>query len=364
MIAYFSYLPEYLKLKEEIDEAIRRVLASGRLILGPEVREFERECAGSLGIPAAVGVNSGTDALILALRALEIGPGDEVITVANAGVPPVAAIRATGATPRFVDVEPGNLLMDPAGLESVLTTRTRCILPIHLYGQPVDMDPILEFAASHGLRVVEDCAQAHGATYRGKQLGGFGEIGCFSFYPTKILGAYGDGGLCVTGDRALEERLRMLRMYGFRGDRHAHCEGLNSRLDEVQAAILRVKLGHLDTAIRARREIARRYREGLRGSSCRVPETAREGTHVYHLFVVRAPERPRLIEELERAGIGFGIHYPDPVHLMEAYRFLGYREGGLPVTEEACREVISLPIYPGLEAEDVEQVIRTLRAAP
>ena len=362
MIAYFDYRPEYHELRQEVDEAIRRVLESGRVILGPEVRSFEKECAASVGVGGAVGVASGTDALVLALKALEIGPGDEVLTVANAGVPPVAAIRATGAEPRFVDVLPETLLMDPDGLENALGPRTRCVLVVHLYGQPVDLEPILQFAGERGLRVIEDCAQAQGATYRDKPVGGFGDIGCFSFYPTKTLGAYGDGGLCVTGDSSLEERLRMLRMYGFRNDRHAHCEGLNSRLDELQAAILRVKLAHLDSSINARREIARCYEAGLIGSASRTVGKTPGGGHVYHLFVIETPDRPRWTTALEQAGIGYGIHYAEPVHLMEAYRFLGYGERDLPVTERASGAVLSLPIYPGLGAGEVDRVVETLTA--
>ena len=284
MIPSFDYLPEYRQLEEEIGGAVRRVFASGCLILGPEVEGFEQECAAYLGVPWAVGVNSGTDALVLALRALEIAPGDEVITVANAGVPPVAAIRAAGAFPRFVDVDPGALLMDPDGLEQAVTSRTRCVLPVHLYGNPAPLQQITAFASRHGWPVVEDCAQAQGATYLGKRSGGMGDVGCFSFYPTKTLGAYGDGGMCVTGSAVLLERLRMLRMYGFKNDRHAHCEGLNSRLDEVQAAILRVKLKYLDAALEARREIARQYREGLGGSTYRLLALTADGAHAFHLF--------------------------------------------------------------------------------
>jgi len=364
LVAPFDYRPEYLRLKAEIDGAIHRVLASGQLILGPEVRAFEAEFAANVGTRAAVGVNSGTDALVLALRALEIGAGADVITVANAGVPPVAAIRAAGATPRFVDVDPGTLLMDPDRLEAALTPQTRCVLPVHLYGQAAPMDAILAFASRHGLRVVEDCAQAHGATYRGRHVGSLGDVGCFSFYPTKSLGAFGDGGAVVTRHPTLEAPLRMLRMYGFRDDRHAHREGLNSRLDELQAAILRVKLRHLDEALAARRALAARYRDGLQDASCRPLAETPDGAHAYHLFVVRAQERPRLGDALTRAGIGFGIHYPEPVHLMEAYRFLGCRAGDLPVSETAAGEVMSLPLYPGLDDETVARVIRTLRAAP
>jgi dTDP-4-amino-4,6-dideoxygalactose transaminase len=362
MIPYFDYRPEYVRLKEELDGAWAHVLASGHLILGPEVRAFEREAAEAVGARGAVGVASGTDALTLALRALAIGPGDEVLTVANAGVPPVAAIRAAGAMPRFVDVEPGTLLLDPGRLEAALTPRTRCVLAVHLYGQPVAIGPLLELATRHGLPVVEDCAQALGATWRGRPVGSFGAVGCFSFYPTKTLGAFGDGGLVVTSDPDIEERLRMLRMYGFREDRHAHLEGCNSRLDELQAAILRVKLRHLPQALSERREIARRYREGLEGR-CRLVDLCEDATHAWHLFVVRPKNRSRVIEALERAGIGYGIHYPEPVHLMEAYRFLGCERGALPVSEEASRQVLSLPIFPGLAAEAVETVVEAVRGA-
>jgi len=363
MIPYFDYRPEYERLKPDIDAAWSRVLGSGLLVLGPEVAAFEREVAAAVGARGGVGVASGTDALILGLRALGIGAGDEVLTVANAGVPPVAAIRAVGATPRFVDVRPDTLLIDPQRARDALTPRTRCVLVVHLYGQPAELDAILAFAGSHGLAVVEDCAQAQGATYGGRAVGGFGAVGCFSFYPTKIVGAFGDGGLCVTSAAEVEERLRCLRMYGFRGDRHAHLEGVNSRLDELQAAILRVKLRHLSDTVEQRRRIARRYREGLADCACRMVGETPGAEGVHHLFVVRVAERAAVIAALEREGVGHGVHYPEPVHLMEAYRFLGHEPGDLPVTERACEEVLSLPIYPGLSESAIEQVVRAVRHA-
>ncbi len=361
MLPYFDYRPGYRRIQAEIADAVARVLDSGQLILGEEVRAFETEFAGYVGACRSVGVNSGTDALVLALRVLGIGPGDEVITVANAGVPPVAAIRAVGATPRFVDVGPGTLLIDVGSIEDAITPATRCIVPVHLYGQPVDLDGIMAIARARNLRVIEDCAQAHGATYRGRHVGTFGDIGCFSFYPTKNLGAFGDGGACVTDSPDLADRLCLQRMYGFDGDRYAHCEGLNSRLDELQAAILRVKLAHLNPAITERRQIAARYVEGLADGPIR-PLDLVEGTeHAYHLFVVRPGDRPACAERLEQAGIGFGVHYPDPVHLMTAYAFLGHREGDFPVSEQASREILSLPLYEGLETASVDRVLQALK---
>jgi len=356
MIPFFDYRPHYRSLRAEIDGAIRRVLESGRLILGPEVEAFEGEFAAFVGSHGAVGVNSGTDALILALRALEIGPGDEVLTVANAGVPPVAAIRAVGAVPRLVDVSPSTLTLDPDLLEQARSERTRCVVPVHLYGRPAPMAPILDFASRHGLGIVEDCAQAHGARIGERHVGTFGNIGCFSFYPTKNLGAFGDGGAVVSGDPALLDRVRMLRMYGFRGDRTAHIEGVNSRLDELQAAVLRVKLAHLDEDLATRRELAGAYRHGLQDTTLLLPASEGDVSHALHLFVVRCRDRVRLMRALESHEIGHGIHYAEPVHRMPAYAFLECPEGQLPVTEAACRKVLSLPLFVGLGLEDVERI--------
>ena len=282
------------------------------------------------------------------------------MTVANTAVPTVSAIREVGATPAFCDVEANTCLMDIHRLEECLTDRTKAVIPVHLFGNVVDVPNLRNIIGARSIAVVEDCAQAHGASYCGAHVGGFGSVGCFSFYPTKNLGAFGDGGLCVCRDPDLEQHLRALRTYGFRDDRHAHFEGLNSRLDEIQAAVLRVKLRRLSRAIEVRRELAQGYIEGLAGSPYRPVELTPDGEHSFHLLVVRAPDRPRLIEHLNRAEIGFGIHYPEPVHLMEAYSFLGHRAGDLPVTEKACETVISLPLFPGLEAGEVEQVVKAL----
>jgi len=359
-VPFFDARTAGLDHRVEIDAAVARVLGGGRFILGPEVEAFEAEFAAFVGTPHAVGVASGTDALIIALRAVDVGRDDEVVTVANAGVPVVAAIRAVGAVPRFVDVLPDALVLDPARLPDVLTERTRAVLPVHLYGQPALLDPILSFARRHRLKVIEDCAHAHGAAYRGAHVGTFGDVGTFSFYPTKNLGAYGDAGLCVTRDPALARRMRMLRQYGFRSDGEAHCEGINSRMDALQAAILRVKLAHLPAALEKRRELARRYDAGLRDAGLRLPEPLASSEHAYHLYVVRSPDRRGVIGRLDRAGIGWRIHYPVPVHEMEAYRFLDADARALAVGGRACAEVLSLPLHPGLRPDDADRVIAAL----
>jgi dTDP-4-amino-4,6-dideoxygalactose transaminase len=359
MIPFFDYRPQYEALRGQIDAAIRRVLDSGRLILGPEVEAFEGEFASFVGASGAVGVNSGTDALSLALRALDVGRGDEVLTVANAGVPPVAAIRATGATPRFVDVAT-DLLLDPGRLEQVRTERTRCVVPVHLYGCPARMDAILKFATRHGLPVVEDCAQAHGARIAGRHVGTLGNLGCFSFYPTKNLGAFGDAGAVVGTDPRLLDRVRALRMYGLDEHRSSRLEGLNSRLDELQAAILRVKLAHLESDLSRRRELVSAYRAGLEDTGLLLPAPAEGVTHAYHLFVVRAADRNKLAASLAERDVGFGVHYPEPVHKMPAYAFLDDGGGGLPATEAACREVLSLPLFAGMTREAVSTVVRVV----
>jgi len=363
MIPFFDYRPHYKKLQREIDDALHRVIDSGRLILGPEVEAFENEFAAFVGSAGAVGVNSGTDALILALRALEVGPADEVLTVANAGVPTVAAIRAVGALPRFLDVSPGTLLLDPDQLEQARTDRTRCVIPVHLYGHPAPMTQILAFASRHDLPVIEDCAQAHGARIAGRHVGTFGRIGCFSFYPTKNLGAFGDAGAVVSADSALLDRVRALRMYGFDEERSAQHEGVNSRLDEIQAAILRVKLAHLEEDLATRRGLAEDYATGLCDSSVLLTAPAEDIAHAFHLFVLRTPDREGLIRALDSRQIGYGVHYPEPVHRMPAYDFLGCPEGCLPATEAACRQVLSLPLYVGLGREEVERVVQAVLSA-
>jgi dTDP-4-amino-4,6-dideoxygalactose transaminase len=351
-------------IRPEIEAAVTRVLERGWFILGEEVVAFEQEFATYCGVRYAIGVGSGTEALHLALRAVGVGPGDEVITVANAGVPGVVAIEAAGGRPVFVDVYPATMNLDPARLSAAISPRSRAILPVHLYGRPADMDPIMEIARRHDLAVVEDCAQAHGASYRGRKVGSLGHVACFSFYPTKNLGAYGDGGAVVTDDPALADRLRLLRQYGWREQYRSEVRGVNSRLDELQAAILRVKLRHLDAWNARRRALATRYRELLAGSDLVLPAELPDGVQVYHLFVVQTPQRDELRDHLRRAGIGTGIHYPIPAHLQAAYRDLGGQPGQLPVTERLAREVLSLPLFPELTDAEVEQVVEAIHETP
>jgi len=348
----FDPRPGNERHRAEIEAALRRVLDSGRLVLGPEVEAFEREFSAWVGAAHGVGVNSGTDAITLALRAVDVGAGDEVLTVANAGAPPVAAIRAAGAVPRFVDVDPATLLVDPAALAAAIGPRVRAVVPVHLYGQPAPLAAILEPARRAGIPVIEDCAQAHGARLDGRHVGAWGAVGCFSFYPTKNLGALGDGGLCVTDDPDLAARIRRLRMYGFDNDRSSIEEGVNSRLDELQAALLRVKLRGLDELLDERRRIAAGYRRALAGVSGVAPLDECPGVeHAMHLFVVRCAERAAVAARLDAAGVGWGVHYPVAAHLMPAYRRLGGGEGSLPVTEAACAEVLSLPLYAGMPGD-------------
>ena len=357
---------QHAAIAGELEAAAQRVLRSGWYILGPEVEAFEAEFAAWLGLPDghhAVGVNSGTDALHLALRACEIGPGDEVITVSHTAVATAAAITLAGARPVFVDIDPITFTLDPARLANAVTPRTRAIIPVHLYGQPADLQPILAIAESAHLKVIEDCAQAHGATYHGRPVGTWGDLACFSFYPTKNLGAAGDGGMVVSGYASLVQRIRLLREYGWApGARYvSQVDGLNSRLDELQAALLRVKLRHLDDWNMRRQALAARYGELLAGADLRVPVVRPGGTHVYHLYVVRHPRRDVLRRSLQTQGIVTLIHYPLPIHQQPAYRHLA-PPGGLPVTESIAQEIVSLPLYPEMPASHVSIVAAAIRA--
>lgn len=336
----------YLAHKSEIDSAVARVLSNGRYILGPEVEAFEAEFGAYLGVAHSIGVANGTDALALALRGCGIGPGDRVATVSHTAVATVAAIELAGATPVLVDIDPETFTIDCAPLENL---EVRAIVPVHLYGRPANMPRILEIARRRGIKVIEDCAQSHGASIDGRRTGAWGDAASFSFYPTKNLSAIGDGGAVVTGDSEIAARVRSLREYGWQDRYVSEVAGVNSRLDELQAAILRVKLRYLDAENARRREIAARY-SGLD------PHPG----HVYHQYVIRSADRDKLRARLQEHGIGTLIHYPVPVHLQPAYRSR-IKHGPLPESEKAAREVLSLPIYPELGGDAVEAVIRAVR---
>lgn len=359
----------YLAHEREIDAAIRDVVDSGAYILGEEVRDFEAQFATYLGVGDAVGVASGTDALELSLLALEIGQGDAVLTVAHTAVATVAAIERTGARPVLVDIDPQTYTIDPQALEATLRDpvrwhgcRPRAIVPVHLYGHPADMSAILEVAERHGLFVVEDCAQAHGATLDGRRVGSFGTLAAFSFYPTKNLGALGDAGMAVTDDPQLAELLRSLRQYGWNENRVSLRAGTNSRLDELQAAVLRVRLPYLDDENSRRRQIAEMYGSRLAGTRLGLPQVADRASHVFHQYVVRCHDRDSLRRHLERDRIGTAVHYPQPVHLQPAYAGRLGGPGDLPETEAAAGEILSLPIYPQLTDHNIERVIDRILA--
>ncbi len=337
---------QYQTIKHEVMEAFEDVLENMHLFLGPQNQAFEQEFAEYCGCQYGVGLSSGTDALALALRACEVGPGDEVITVANTFIATVEAIALVGATPVFVDVNPETYTMDWRQLDQVLTPRTRAIIPVHLYGHAVEMQPVLEFAHVHGLRVIEDASQAHGATYQGQRVGGFGDIGCFSLYYSKNLGAYGEAGICVTNDSGLAETLRLWRDHGSRIRYRHEVLGVNARLDELQAAVLRVKLRYLDSWNVARQAHAQAYTEHLRDVVEAVPVVRPWGTHVYCYYVVQVPQRDQLRKALGQEGIETNIHYPVPIHLQPACAQYGYKRGMLPSTEAMTERIVSLPMYP------------------
>ncbi|NUK03887.1 DegT/DnrJ/EryC1/StrS family aminotransferase [Streptomyces lunaelactis] len=357
----WGYLPEYEKERSEILEAVDAVFSSGQLVLGKSVRGFEQEFADYHGVAHCVGVDNGTNAIVLGLRALGVGPGDEVITVSNTAAPTVIAIDAIGAKPVFVDIDSDTYLMDVSQVAAAITPRTKCLLPVHLYGQCVDMAPLEALAAEHDLVILEDCAQAHGARHHGRIAGSMGKAAAFSFYPTKVLGAYGDGGATVTNDAEVDARLRRLRFYGME-DRYYVIEtpGYNSRLDEVQAEILRRKLTRLDEYLACRRAIAARYEEALAGSGIVTPVLAPGNDHVYYVYVVRHPRRDQIIEELKRHDIVLNISYPWPVHTQSGFSHLGYAKDDLPVTSRLAEEIFSLPMYPSLTDTDQERVIEKL----
>lgn len=351
---------EVAELRTEIAASVDRVLASGWFILGPEVEAFEREFAQWLGAPYAVGVASGTEAITLALMALGVGEGDEVITVANTCVPTAAGIAASGARVRLADCDPETLMVSPESLSNAITNKTRAIVPVHLYGNAADMVELGKLAAQYGLFIVEDCAQAVGTRIVGRSPGSFGDAGAFSFYPTKNLGAYGDGGCVTTADPEVARRLTMLRNYGYQQRDYSVQLGLNSRLDSMQAAILRGKLPYVDSWNARRIAIAQRYQAALKGKAARMPVVLDHVAHSFHLFPILVEERDQVRSRLQVEGIQTLIHYPTPLHLQPALAGLGYKLGDFPHAEWACSHVLSLPIFPQLRDEEVEHVIQAL----
>jgi dTDP-4-amino-4,6-dideoxygalactose transaminase len=355
-IPFLNLKAQYEELKGELLPAVELVLAGGHYILGPGLAAFEQELASYVGSRFGIGVNSGSDALTLALRALEIGPGDEVITTPFTYIAPAEAIHQMGAKIVFADINPRTFNIDPADARRRITPRTRGIIPVHLFGQAAPMDEILALAGEHGLEVVEDCAQAIGARYRGQPVGSLGRLGCFSFYPTKNLGADGDGGMVVTDDEGLAKRVRKLRVHGIERRYYHDLHGYNSRLDEVQAAILRVKLKHLELWNRRRAEIAARYDKGLNSLPLERPATADGNTHVFHVYAVLTDRRDELQRHLTDHGVPTIIYYPQPLHLQKVYADLGFREGDFPVAESVSRRILPLPMYPELTDAQVDHV--------
>jgi dTDP-4-amino-4,6-dideoxygalactose transaminase len=361
VIPFVDLKAQYTDIKEEVNTAIQHVLDTCQFTLGSEVAAFEEEFAAYCQAKYGIGVNTGTSALHLALLAAGIGRGDEVVTTPFTFVATVAAIYYTGATPVFVDIDPHSFTIDVNGIEAVLTERTKAIIPVHLYGQPADMDPILEIAKKRGLVVIEDACQAHGAEYKGRRAGNLGDMGCFSFYPGKNLGAYGEGGMVVTSNLEYVRTLRMLRDWGAERKYHHVLKGYNYRLEGIQGAVLRVKLRHLEAWTKARRTAAATYDKLLAGSAVATPEVMSYARHVYHIYAIRARQRQAWQESLLADGIHTGIHYPLPVHLLPAFADLGYEAGQFPHSEQAASEVLSLPIFAELTVANCEFVARAVR---
>ena len=358
----FSLKKQYEDIKDEVKRPIEKVMLSGGFILGEDVGLFEQEFSDYCGVEYGVGVNSGTDALFLACLACGIGKGDEVITMPYTYIATALGISMTGASPVFVDIDEKTYNIDPSKIEKTITKKTKAILPVHLYGHPADMDPIMEIAKKHKLKVIEDCAQAHGALYKNKKVGSFGDASCFSFYPTKNLGAFGDGGMVLTGSQEIKERALLFRDYGRRGRYEHVLKGYNSRLDTLQAAILRVKLRHLDRWNDARRKNAELYTKlfNEKKADMVLPYEANYARHVYHLYAVRVKNRKGIMEDLAEKGVRTLIHYPIPIHMQEAYKDLGYKKGDFPISEKCCEEILTLPMYPELPEEDIRYVVDSL----
>ena len=370
MIKVWDYKKEYQNEKEESLAAVEAVFESGVLVFGPHLEEFEKKFANYCDCKFGVGVGNCTDALEIALRALKIGNGDEVITVSNTAVPTVSAIVSAEAIPVFVDVDEYHL-MDVSKIEDAITEKTKCILPVHLYGQSVDMDSVAKLAQKYDLKTIEDCAQAHGATYKGKKVGSMSDAGAFSFYPTKVLGAYGDGGMITTNSEELSDASQRLRFYGmekkkmssghWNGKYYSLEHGMNSRLDELHAAILLKKLNHLDEYILTRCKIAKRYDNELSSTSMILPRERLDNKYVYYVYVVKHPKRDLFIEKLRERDIHVNISYPWPIHTMAGYEYLGWKDGDLPITERYANEIFSLPMYPTLTNDEQTEVINTVK---
>ena len=353
----------YAEMKDEIDRAVSRVLESGWYLMGKELEAFEQAFSDFCGVKYGIGVASGTEAIQIALSACGIGPGDDVLTVSNTCVPTAAGIESAGAKCEFVDIDPDTYTMDPKLIEQRLTPRTQAIVVVHLYGQCADLDEIMRIAGKHKLKVIEDCAQAHGACYKEKPAGSFGDAAAFSFYPTKNLGAYGDAGMVITNDQEIARKARMIRAYGQDKRYHHAAKGINSRLDELQAAVLNAKLPHLENWIERRRQIAARYISAFEALDIGLPREAEGRKHGYHLFVVRVKNRDAFREKMEALGVKTDIHYPIPVHHQPAYAEYAEQSRFLPVTESQAREIVSLPIFPELADEEVECVIEAVKTA-
>jgi dTDP-4-amino-4,6-dideoxygalactose transaminase len=363
MIPLVDLKVQYDSIKDEIDEAIQNVLNITSFIMGEELKRFEEEFALFCNTKYAIGVANGSDALILALRACGISKGDEIITVPHSFIATTEAITHVGGKIIFVDINPKTYTIDVSKIEEKISNKTRAIIPVHLYGQPADMDPIIELAKKYNLKVIEDAAQAHGAEYKEKKVGSIGDAGCFSFYPGKNLGAYGDAGMVVTNNEGIAEKIKLLRNHGRITKKYEHeIEGYSSRLDNLQAAILRVKLRHLNNWNEIRRKNAKKYNELLNDiDGIFTPYEADYAKHVYHLYVIRTENRDKLREELRSKDIATGIHYPIPLHLQPAYRYLGFKYGDFPITEKASQEILSLPMFAELTDEQIEEIVELIK---
>jgi len=352
---------QYLSIKKEVDQAIQEVIDNSAFIMGENVQEFENEFAEFCGVRYGVGTSSGTTALHLALVVCGIKQGDEVITVPYTFIATTEAISYTGAKVVFVDIEDRSYTMDPEKIEQAITERTKAIIPVHLFGHPADMDKITKIAKKRNLVVIEDACQAHGAEYRAKKVGSLGDIACFSFYPGKNLGAYGDAGMVVTDNKELAEKVRLLRDHGRNKKYYHQVEGYNYRLDAIQAAILRVKLRHLAEWTEKRRRNAKLYNELLKGSGVKTPVEMEYAKHVYHLYVIRTEKREELYSRLKEKGISVAIHYPLPLHLQEAYRYLGWKKGDFPISEGCAKGLLSLPMFPELTREEIAEIVQVIK---